>query len=229
MRGDTVRSRGSAADPRPLPDDLLAAYAAGTLAPSVDLLVATHIALCPAARKAVATFEAAGGELLQSIEPASVAEDGLERLLARLEEPESEAPPPPARALDPRVPRPLADLLPAGLDGLRWQMLLPGLARFPLPLDGGGGDAQLLRVRPGRSSPRHDHEGEELVLILDGAMRDERDLYRRGEVALAEPGVSHRPSAEPGAVCYCLAVTTAPIRLLGPLGRALDLLRRPKA
>ena len=46
-------------------DDLLAAYAAGTLSEAESLLVATHAALCPTCRAAISEFEAVGASLLE--------------------------------------------------------------------------------------------------------------------------------------------------------------------
>ena len=50
-------------------------------------MLATHLALCPECRDAVARFESVGGALLEEIEPAALAPDALDCLLARLDEP----------------------------------------------------------------------------------------------------------------------------------------------
>ena len=44
-----------------LPDDVLAAYAAGSMSEGVALWVATHLALCPSSREQVAQAEAGQG------------------------------------------------------------------------------------------------------------------------------------------------------------------------
>ena len=47
-----------------LTDDLLMAYAAGTLPEAFDLMVATHLSLCDHCRARAESFEAVGGQVL---------------------------------------------------------------------------------------------------------------------------------------------------------------------
>src|SRR4051812_30300783 len=68
------------------PEELLLDYAAGSTDEPTSLTLATHLALCPECRDAVAGFESVGGALLEEIEPAALAPDALDRLLARLDE-----------------------------------------------------------------------------------------------------------------------------------------------
>ena len=63
--------------------------------------------------------------------------------------------------------------------------------------------------------PQHTHEGSELTLVLEGAFRDKTGRYARGDLALADGSIEHRPVAEPGEDCMCLTVTDAPLRLTG--------------
>jgi putative transcriptional regulator len=66
----------------------------------------------------------------------------------------------------------------------------------------------------------------EMTLLLAGGFSDETGHYLRGDVALADPSVDHRPVADPGEDCLCLAVTDAPLRLTGRFGRYLNFLAR---
>lgn len=72
--------------------------------------------------------------------------------------------------------------------------------------------------------PAHGHGGEEHTLVLCGAFSDHGGHYAAGDVALADAGVTHRPKADPGEDCICLAVTDAPLRFKGPAGPILNLL-----
>ena len=47
-----------------LPDDILMAYAAGTLPEAFNLMVATHVSMCDTCRAQVESFDAVGGEML---------------------------------------------------------------------------------------------------------------------------------------------------------------------
>lgn len=199
-------------------DELLMAHAAGRLPEPVALAVATHLALSPRARARYRRFEALGGVLLETIEPSPLAEGAWDRLRARLDEEEAL----PERApADPGIPAPLRPYLPGSFGTLPWRGH-GGVATFALPLRAPGYQASLIRVRPGRSVPRHTHEGSELTVVLEGAFRDERGVYRRGDLAIADASVDHRPVADEGEGCVCLAVMDAPVRLTGPIGRLLN-------
>ena len=81
----------------------LVAYAAGTLAEALAVVVATHIGGCAACRRSVLILEAAGGALLDALPPVPLGDDALNRLLSRVDEP-APAPPP---ILNPALPAPL--------------------------------------------------------------------------------------------------------------------------
>jgi len=207
----------------PTLDELLAGHAAGRLPAPVALIVATHLALCPSSRRRYRCFEAAGGVLLDRIEPVPLAENAWGRCRARLEvgaeepvAPVVTSPPKcgPAREL----PRPLRDRLPAAPEALRWRWA-GNAAAVDLDGDDPGYRTSLIRVRAGCPFPRHTHGGLELILVLAGGFRDESGRYRRGDLQIADPSVEHQPIAEPGEDWLWLRVLDAPLRLTGTLGR----------
>ena len=204
-------------------DELLTAHAAGRLPPPLALMAASHLALSPASRERYRSFEAAGGVLLERLEPASLAPDAWQRLCARLDDvpPEPVPPPRPVPKAMRRLPAPLRAVLPDSLDKLRWRGF-GGVAEAVLDLRTPGFRTTLLRVRGGRAVPRHTHEGNELTLVLEGSFHDELGRYVRGDLAITDPTVKHQPVADEGEDCLCLAVTDARLRLTGPLGRLLN-------
>jgi putative transcriptional regulator len=206
-------------------DELLIAHAAGRLPEPVALAVATHLALNPAARSRYRRYEAFGGALLRGLEPARLAEGAWDRLLDRLEadaaEPPSEPADPSARHDIPALPRPLRDYVPGPLNSLRWRHYGTA-AEAEIPIRAPGYRTTLVRVRAGRMVPRHTHEGNELTVVLEGAFHDEAGHYRRGDLAIADGAVDHRPMADDGQDCLCLWVTDAPLRLTGRFGRLLN-------
>ncbi len=212
------------------PEDVhLLDYADGAASPSLELLIATHLSLCPACREQVSMLEAVGGSLLEATAPAGGEDgDGLDRLLARLDGPPP-PPPRPARRLSgppgAALPQPLADHL-AGLGGITWRRVTDGLSWMELPGGADGEKLKLLRVAAGAPMPRHTHLGSELTLVLTGAFRDGDQVFRRGDLCLADTDTDHSPVAEPGEDCICLAYTDAPLRLTGPIGRLLNLFLR---
>lgn len=205
-------------------DDLLLEYATGTQREPVALLVATHLALCPRCRHQTSNLEALGGALMEQLDPQPVAAESLTRLLDRLDE--IETPPAPERSDPPAahgcgLPRPLRDYVGGSLDRLKWRHLGPFAEARLLP-DFAGFTTRLLRVRAGAATPTHTHEGIELTLVLEGGFKDVSGHYLRGDVEEADSAVDHRPVADADEDCLCLAVTDAPLRLTGLLGRLLN-------
>ena len=212
------------------PEDQLLDYAAGSLGEPAGLVVATHLALCPACRRQVRALEAIGGALLDSLPVARADEAGLARVLARLDESEPIATPPAAASLDDAtrrlVPMPLRDHLGASLQDLPWRRLARGLDAHDLPCDRPGFTTRLLRIRAGAAIPRHGHRGVESVLVLDGGFTDERGHYARGDLGISDARIVHRPVADLDGDCLCLTVVEGRLRFAGLLGRLLALFTR---
>lgn len=207
-------------------DELLMAHAAGRLPEPVAIVVASHLTLSAASRSRYRCFESAAGALLEKLEPEPVGAASWERIAALLDKDEPEPPaaaPLPALVEDGGIllPRPLREIMPRPLAGLSWRGIGP-VAEADLPGTDPGYRLRLIRLRAGRSVPRHTHEGNELTLVLDGSFRDVQGHYRRGDLAIADAGVDHQPTADASGDCLCLALTDAPLRLTGAIGRLLN-------
>ena len=59
--------------------------------------------------------------------------------------------------------------------------------------------------------PDHSHKGLEMTMVLQGAFSDEIDHFYRGDVEIADDNLTHKPKAETGELCICLAATQAPL------------------
>jgi putative transcriptional regulator len=200
-------------------DALLAAYAAGSLSPPLHALVAGHLALTPGSRAFVRSLEGANAAALEDAPPVPVP-DREARLAEIFAEPAAE----PIRldpAPDPVLPVPIARFLGKRIDQIRWRTLLPGLKAFRVEATDRG-EAVLYWIRPGRTMPAHTHEGSEYTLVLKGGFTDVLGHYRRGDIAIADQEIDHRPQADPDEDCICYAVADAPLRLTGPVGRILQ-------
>lgn len=209
-----------------VPDDLLLDYVSGAAPEASSVLVATHLALCPQCRRASARIEAIGGAVFESLAPAHVSAGALDRALTRLDD-ERRPPAAPSPALAPEgdilIPQPLRGYLPDVLAALPWRRVARGVTEAHLPIGGRGRVvASLLRVAPERAMPRHTHRGQELLLVLDGGFADETGRYRRGDVAVCDDEIEHRPVADPGGECLCLVAMDAPVRLTGRWMRLLN-------
>ena len=101
----------------------------------------------------------------------------------------------------------------------RWRFAYPGVRHMELPIGDAGETVKLLKIKPGKAAPRHTHHGMEATLVLRGAFRDGERVYERGELAVADDDVQHRPRAEGDEDCICLAVTDGALRFTDTLGR----------
>ena len=211
-------------------DELLMAYASGSLDEPVSLVIATHLALCPRCRREVARFEEIGGILMAESAAEEFSQESLDSVLARLDEPATETATPAPAPVDNGdkllVPRPLRDYLGAGLDSLSWKSFR-GLEQTDLLPDFPGFRTRMMRIKSGAAMPTHTHEGTELTLVLAGGFSDELGHFLRGDLAEADGSIEHRPIADPGEDCLCLAVTEGSLHLTGRIGRLLNPFIRP--
>lgn len=203
---------------RPI-DELMAAYAAGTLPVPLQCLVASHLALKPDNRGYVAALEGLCGVALEDI-PAGPVRDREAKLAAIFSE-ESPLPPVASPVRCAIMPPPLATLLGCGVNDIQWRRRLPGIKEYEIR---GRGDceAKLYRINPGRVMPSHTHDGSEVTLVLRGGFSDPTGHYRRGDIAIADAELDHHPRADDDEECICFAVIDAPLRLTGPVGRIVQ-------
>ena len=232
------------------PREILLDYADGSLGEPAALVIATHLAFCPACRHQVADLEAIGGALLEEECLNPVSDDCLRSLMARLDEPALEASKPvalrgvrPCSALPPHgladlpkplacLPEPLRSYLEASLAETPWQ---PPNSR---PRNSGARDAggweidlrvgrppvrtRLIGVVGGGVMPRPSPIGMNLNLVLAGGYHDPRGTFRRGDLVLDDPGLDYSPAADNGEECVYLCVTDASLRLSGVLSRSIN-------
>lgn len=199
-------------------ESLVAQYAAGELGHGMSVLMASFLTLSPAARMQLEALQELNGVLLDEVEPADMSASALDALMARLDEAEP-AEPAVAPQINADLPAPLREVLDASIEDEKWRFAYPGVRQVKLPVGDRGETVKLLKIKPGRASPRHTHSGIEATLVLRGAFRDGNRLYQRGELALADQHIQHRPRAEGDTDCICLAVTDGALRFTDSFGR----------
>lgn len=198
--------------------DRLAAYAAGTLSPPEAVVVAAHLALCPENAAWVRRLMAVGGEMLEETRPEPMSGDALAHALARVESDAGET-----EALAPlndmpELPEPLRRY---ALGPWRWMGPGVRVRDVHAPRDG---DCRviLLRIEPGRQTPRHTHGGVELTCVLAGAYATETDRFDVGDLEEADGDVLHQPRVVSDEACLCVAALDGQILLDGWLGRMIQ-------
>jgi putative transcriptional regulator len=208
--------------------DQLANYAGGAMSEAPALVIATHLALCPACRRQVADFEALGGELLQELPEEHLDADSLARTLARLERAPGEPVLPKAAEIasaagSPLLPQPLRDYMSqAWAERGAWRSVMPGLRT--LKLKASGAKVWMMELGPGRPIPHHGHRGQEMVLVLSGGYHDGETAYGPGDVQMSGPDIIHQPVADEDGPCLCLVMVEDGIRPTSLLGRVVTML-----
>lgn len=203
---------------RPL-DLLLAEYASGSLPASLHALVGAHLELNRSGAEFVAGLEAVKGASLQDEAPLALAsrDTMLQRIFAAHDKPVSA----PAMAGDGVFPGPLRRYVGMAARDLPWRMAMPGVRQHVVE-DDDGVEATVYWIKAGAKMPHHTHDGDEVTLVLRGGFTDSSGHYGVGDVAVADGDVDHRPVADDDEDCICFAVTTAPLRLTGPVGKLIQ-------
>jgi len=195
---------------------------------AMDLLARTTLAMRTDAAFLEREDDVAAAVFLDDEQPAPLAADALNRVLGLIDEAAARDAAAVAAALDPTafkdeiaaLPSPVRE---AALEKLagdgEWKFAGFGIQRLHL-FDDDGAEAVLMRIQPGHGVAHHDHEGDELTLVLTGAYNDGEASYAPGDVSLAAPGFAHTPKAEPGEVCYVLLAYRGAPKFTGVFGLA---------
>lgn len=199
-----------------IPDELLIAYAAGTLPHAFSLVVAAHVSMSDESRARLGAHQAVGGALLEETPHIAVSQDLKGKLFDALDAP-----------VTPKVQHAASGVFPApimeALGGLppKWKSLGLGVRQMILSHNSEG-SVRLLYIPGGQGVPDHGHNGLELTLVLQGAFRDETGRYGVGDVEVADGDLEHEPIAEDGPACICLAATDASLRFRSFVPRLLQ-------
>ena len=205
---------------------LLMQYAAGALDQAQSMAVTAHLGLSTKGHNMLKRFTSLGGDILENTcKPAEMNKNALEAVLDCLEKPA------PQKSQKADIGLPEGHSLTACIQNnikytkksrLKWQTFYPGIQFFDLPLECNKSKAQIIKAKPGKKAPAHEHGGMEITLMLDGAMTEHGQTYEVGDLIVhdADHG-AHSPQACPEMGCVCLTVSTEPMRLTG-LGRLLN-------
>ena len=231
-----------------LTDETLQDYAAGSLDAPMETLVACHLTMCARCRARSGFADSVGGALLDGEESIAAVAASAEDVLSRAEREkrredmertdleerpdrgrQSSRRPPPGRSFCPKeppaanVPRPLARLLPSGLDELDWRWVAPGIRQFNLGTrHRRHGAFKLLHLAPGTTLAEHGHNDRELTYVVRGSYTDDFGRFGPGDIADLDERVEHRPLVDPGEPCIALIATHSPVRFNGMLGRIMQ-------
>jgi anti-sigma factor ChrR (cupin superfamily) len=117
-----------------------------------------------------------------------------------------------AAPTDPRTRTQLMDLLtcpkaPVDRSAYAWSEVAPGIKLHVVSEDSARGVKRcLVWGVPGAVSPRHGHSGDEVILVLEGHLRDERAAYGPGEICRSHAGDVHQEQVVGETDCVCFVV-----------------------
>ena len=209
------------------PDELLTAFAAGTLDLGQHVAVATHLVGCPHCRTVVRAMEQVGGAMMDRLPPSEMSPDSLAVVEARLggnARSAAAAPVPSAAgfgdisALPPFVRR---------YEDGSWKWIAPKVhfrpIKLPRPSDT---RVFLLRSRPGTKMLDHSHTGIEMTCVLSGSFAHEGGHFGPGDFDFGDGSVDHDVRIDSAEDCICLVAMQGDLKLHGVIGRLLQPLIR---
>ena len=192
--------------------DILLSYAAGALGESWSIAIASHLAFCDECRRSVELLEDLGGHMLDtsSLNPVPEFHGDLPLDIVNFGS-GSKA----SVKLNKDLPTPLNEYVVAeDISSINWRYIGGGVHEHVIET-ADDGCARLLKIPGGRVVPEHGHHGRELTLVLQGSFGDHNGEFFAGDVADISDGVVHKPVANAGTDCICLAVTDAPLKFSG--------------
>lgn len=172
---------------------LAESYALGALEPADDAAFESHMRECAACRQAVEEASHAMLEVASSLPAQAPAASVRDQLLDLAEAPR----------------------WPFDLGAIAWEEIGPGIRIHTLKEEPERGVRKcLVWAQPGARNPSHRHGGDECILVLKGALRDERGDYRAGELCRSREGSIHSEEVPPGEDCVCYVVYYGPLEFL---------------
>lgn len=204
-------------------ESLLMGYAFGVLDRAQSLIVASHLLLSPKARALTSACEHMAGALLErDCPPTDMRPGALERVLSALDSgpcADGTCKPCAEGLCLPEelgtLPGPVIETLSGAPEPFAWKPLGSGFCSYDLALKECASKARFMKLDPGTKTPQHGHGGIEITLVLGGAVMEEGDVYRRGDLLVADETLTHTQQSCPKAGCVCMVVTSAPVKLTG--------------
>lgn len=197
---------------------LLVEFSAGNLAVAPSICVSAHLHFCRKCRDEMLRLDQVGSEIMDSMEPAPIADDLLDAVMAKIDNSPLVASEKTKRKNVSGFPSSISILLKDVHSALTWRRLSPSLEISQFKTGQTEFEVALHKIAAGGKAPKHDHEGSEYTVVLKGSFSDETAVYREGDFLFRQPGDVHQPMGAQNGECICLSALSAPIKLSHPLG-----------
>jgi putative transcriptional regulator len=207
------------------PDELLTAFAAGTLDPGQHVAVATHLMGCPHCRTLVRAMEQVGGAVMERLPDSEMSPGAFAAVEARLSGSIA------AAALAPSAAgfRDIAGLPPfvRRYGESRWKWIAPKVHFRPIELPWPSDTRVfLLRSKPGTKMVEHTHTGFEMTCVLSGSFAHDGGQFGPGDFDFGDGSDDHDVVVDSADDCICLVAMQGGLKLHGIIGRLLQPLVR---
>jgi putative transcriptional regulator len=226
--------------PQHHPDkNLLTEFSAGTLERAPAIAVKTHLHYCPKCTLEVQQLEQVGAALFLSglseiptestdnadfnalmskIDDISLAADKVKNAAHISHDKSSNTQSLPKKYAD--LPELVKKMMLHNV--VKWQYTTKNLRSANLIAGQDQYAVSLQNILAGGHVPEHEHQGDELTVVLKGSFSDENNMYQEGDFLAKSIGDRHRPMASSNEDCLCLSVEQAPVKLTGTFSRLLN-------
>jgi len=201
----------------------LALHAAGQLRPVERVVIEAHLSFCASCVDQMRALLGPGGRWLEEMAGGALPEGAWEKLERRLDEGPIDPRPaefPESGIRGALLPAAALAELPDPRPKIEWQTVPTTRARYArLARDQEADiDLVLIGLDGGHRFPSHVHLGNEEVVVLTGAYRDEYTHLGPGNYYHYAPGTEHSTAIEPGEPCWTVGLLEHGIRFRGVLG-----------
>ena len=214
--------------------EMLLNQAMGNTSEAESLIILGHAAYCPECKAEIAKYENIGGNYLNTNDTVDVSNDLLDKTLRELDDIEqcttkrnytdyritSSLTSSPIR-----IPSFISAYLNNSNNTSSWNSAINNVKYANLSFNDKSITGRFLEIPPGKSMPRHGHEGDEATLVLHGGYSDERGSYHKGDLVIANDSEVHSPVSSQETGCLCLVIYSGSLRFKGLLGSILNLSR----
>ena len=192
-------------------------YATGSLSLSQAFCVSTHLHYCDECKVKVEQLSNLGAVLFENIAPRTL-EQGFASLMHRIDSMPEDNIQVKSEALatmkkTSSLPPTLNKLTGNDLDSINWQRIGKNFCYSELNIGDSHRVTSLFNIKAGGYVPEHNHEGNEITVVLKGSFSDQDDHYQQGDFIVRTAGEIHTPVAGQDEDCLCLSSLDAPIQM----------------
>ena len=211
--------------------EMLLNYAMGNTKEAESLIIASHISYCPKCKAEVAKYESMGGFYLKNHEELKVSKSLWNNVLNRIDGLEQEEYT--TNFIDHKVQTSLCNSsirIPSFLHNYLdkkntedWNSTINNVKYYNLEFNDDTYKGKMLEIPPGKSMPKHSHEGLEATMVFHGGYKDETGDYHKGDMVICSGDEVHSPISSDVTGCLCLVIYSGSLKFKGILGSILNL------